>query len=209
MFDAIPCVAKLFPKDRHARRKTEILFRHMPLFIGGANMTSLQEKSIRWAIADEVWRWRPGMLEEFRRRTHDRWNARRVLVSQGGVEGDDFHDAQDIAENREYSWKCECGAVHPWQFKDIQFDKFDAAGRVDWSIISNSARLRCPTCEKEYPDDPLTRRALSSASHYVVTKKGAPNRIAFHYDAAAVWWKTNAPKEAKDILDAEADVPLE
>jgi len=28
-------------------------------------------------------------------------------------------------------------------------------------------------------------------------------------EAAAVWWKTNAPKEAKDILDAEADVPLE
>lgn len=28
-------------------------------------------------------------------------------------------------------------------------------------------------------------------------------------EAASVWWKTNAPKEAKEILDAEADVPLE
>ena len=61
MLSASPSVAKLFPKDRHAKRKTEILFPHMPLFIGGANLTSLQEKSIRWAIADEVWRWKPGM----------------------------------------------------------------------------------------------------------------------------------------------------
>lgn len=28
-------------------------------------------------------------------------------------------------------------------------------------------------------------------------------------ERAAVWWRTNAPPEAKDILDAEEDVPLE
>jgi phage terminase large subunit GpA-like protein len=189
MLEAIPSVAKLFPKDRHQKRKTEILFPHMPLFIGGANLTSLQEKSIRWAIADEVWRWKRGMLEEFRRRTHDRWNARRILVSQGGEEGDDFHDAEDLCEKREFSWQCLCGEVHPWDFKNIAFDReTDGNGAMLWDRVAKSARLVCPTCSHEYMDDPRIRRALSSGSRYVVKSHGAPGRIAFHYDAAAVWW---------------------
>lgn len=188
MFQAIPIVRGLFPRDRHAKRKTEILFRHMPLFMVGANLTALQEKSIRWAIADEVWRWKKGMVEEFRRRTHDRWNARRVLVSQGGFDGDDFHDAEDMAENREWCWRCECGAVHAWDFKDVKFERFDEAGRIDWNLVSNTAKMVCPTCGKEFHDDPVTRRGLAASSFYAVTKKGAPGRIAFHYDASAVWW---------------------
>lgn len=189
MLEAIQSVSKLFPKDRHQKRKTEILFPHMPLFIGGANLTSLQEKSIRWAIADEVWRWKPGMLEEFRRRTHDRWNARRILVSQGGEEGDDFHDAEDIAERREFCWECECGAVTPWDFKHIVFDRDkDANGNILWKNVGESARMVCPACQKEYRDDPRVRRSLSANSRYIKTGNGAPGRIAFHYDATAVWW---------------------
>lgn len=189
MLEAIPSVSKLFPKDRHQKRKTEILFPHMPLFIGGANLTSLQEKSIRWAIADEVWRWKAGMVEEFRRRTHDRWNARCILVSQGGEEGDDFHDAEDLCEKREFSWECKCGAVHHWDFKHIVFDReLDANGAVKWNELAKSARLVCPECNREISDDPRNRRKLSSASRYVSISTGAPGHIAFHYDACAVWW---------------------
>lgn len=190
MLNAIPGVAKLFPRDRHSKRKTEILFRHMPLFIGGANLTSLQEKSIRWAIADEVWRWKDGMLEEFRRRTHDRWNARRILVSQGGIEGDDFHDAEDLCERRDFAWRCaSCNEWAPWDFADVKFDREkDSQGRMDWLKVSDSAELECPKCKARYRDDPRIRRKLSTESKYLVVGKGAPNRIAFHYDAAAVWW---------------------
>jgi phage terminase large subunit GpA-like protein len=188
MLGAIPVVSKLFPKDRHKKRKTEILFPHMPLFIGGANLTSLQEKSIRWAIADEVWRWKPGMLEEFRRRTHDRWNARRILVSQGGEEGDDFHDAEDLCEKREFSWQCEsCKNWKAWDFADIKFERSET-GVTDWGKVSTTARMVCPSCKDEYPDDPRIRRRLASASKYIVVATGAPARIAFHYDASAVWW---------------------
>lgn len=190
MLDAIPAVSRLFPRDRHAKRKTEILFAHMPLFIGGANITSLQEKSIRWAIADEVWRWKPGMVEEFRRRTHDRWNARRILVSQGGEEGDDFHDAEDMCEKRDFAWFCDgCGDLNVWDFKDVKFDApKNSTGSVEWNVVSSTARLCCTKCSKEYADDSRVRRQLAAGSRYVVTAKGAPRRIAFHYDAAAVWW---------------------
>ena len=188
MLESIPVVAKLFPKDRHQKRKTEILFPHMPLFVGGANLTSLQEKSIRWAIADEVWRWKPGMLEEFRRRTHDRWNARRILVSQGGEEGDDFHDAEDLCEKRDFSWQCgSCQSWKAWEFADITFFRSET-GATDWGLISTTARMVCPSCKAEYKDDPRIRRRLASSSKYIATSTGAPARIAFHYDASAVWW---------------------
>jgi phage terminase large subunit GpA-like protein len=62
VFNATGPVARLFPKDRHAKRKTEIIFPHMPLFVGGANISNLQEKSIRWCVGDEVWRWKHGMI---------------------------------------------------------------------------------------------------------------------------------------------------
>jgi phage terminase large subunit GpA-like protein len=189
MFAAIPEVARLFPRDRHAKRKTEILFRHMPLFIGGANLTSLQEKSIRWCIGDEVWRWRQGMLEEFRRRTHDRWNARVILVSQGGEDGDDFHGAEDMSEKREFAWQCRCGDVHPWSMKNMRYEKnMLPNGKVDWAALGKSARLICPSCKAEYGDTPQVRRDLSSRSRYIVTQSGAPNRIAFRFPAMAVWW---------------------
>ena len=51
-------VHALFPEDRHSLRKTTILFPHMVLFAGGANITNLQEKSMRYCIGDEVWRWK-------------------------------------------------------------------------------------------------------------------------------------------------------
>lgn len=191
MFAAIPEVARLFPRDRHAKRKTEILFRHMPLFIGGANLTSLQEKSIRWCIGDEVWRWRQGMVEEFRRRTHDRWNARVVLVSQGGEEGDDFHGAEDMCEQRDLAWQCRCGEHHIWSI-NREFFKFEkrigADGKVDWDHLSKSVKLTCPTCKAEYADTPQQRRDLSSRSRYIVTRRGVPGKIAFRFPAMAVWW---------------------
>jgi len=189
MFEAVEPVRRLFPRDRHAKRKTEILFSHMPLWIGGANLTSLQEKSIRWCIGDEVWRWEPGMVGELRRRTHDRWNSRVILVSQGGVEGDDFHEAADMAEQREFSWQCRCGVVKPWQWEDIRFEQvIDSEGKTDWNATAASVRMVCPTCKAEYTDDPRTRRALSSCSRYVTTRAGAPGKIFFHYIATAVWW---------------------
>jgi phage terminase large subunit GpA-like protein len=212
MLEAIPSVSKLFPKDRHQKRKTEILFPHMPLFIGGANLTSLQEKSIRWNIGDEVWRWKKGMLGEFRRRTHDRWNARCILVSQGGEEGDDFHDAEDLCEKRDFAWHCtECDAWTVWDFQHIKFDRpTDTNGNILWEQVAKSARLVCPHCQHDHPDDPRIRRTLSTSSKYLTTSPGAPGHIAFHYDAAAVWWipwGTLAVEWTKADLDLKSGDP--
>ena len=151
------------------------------------------------------------MLGEFRRRTHDRWNARCILVSQGGEEGDDFHDAEDLCEKRDFSWPCQCGAWHIWDFDQIKFDRpTDPNGNLLWEQVANSARLVCPTCSHEYRDDPRIRRRLSSESRYTVTGTGAPGHIAFHYDATAVWWipwGTLAVEWTKADLDLKSGDP--
>jgi phage terminase large subunit GpA-like protein len=190
VFNATEPVSRLFPKDRHAKRKTEILFPHMPLFIGGANISNLQEKSIRWCIGDEVWRWKHGMVEEFRRRTHDRWNSRVVLVSQGGEEGDDFHAAQDLCEQWQWQWQCpHCQRRQPWRFELVRFERErKAAGGIDWERLAASTHMLCAGCDARFEDTAETRRQLSASSDYIKVADGVAGRLAFNWNALAVWW---------------------
>jgi phage terminase large subunit GpA-like protein len=190
VFNSTAPVARLFPKDRHAKRKTEIIFPHMPLFVGGANISNLQEKSIRWCIGDEVWRWKHGMVEEFRRRTHDRWNSRVVLVSQGGEEGDDFHAAYDLCDQWQFQWICpHCQRRQPWRFEMIRFDRERKPdGSLDWDRLTKSTHMVCAGCEARFEDRAEVRRQLSSGSEYVQVGEGMPGRVAFTYPAIAVWW---------------------
>jgi phage terminase large subunit GpA-like protein len=106
-------VHALFPEDRHALRKTTILFPHMVLFAGGANITNLQEKSMRYCIGDEVWRWKNGMIRELKARHHDRWNRKTVLVSQGWDSTHESCEEWDSGTREVYGW--ECPACRHWQ----------------------------------------------------------------------------------------------
>jgi phage terminase large subunit GpA-like protein len=183
-------IKNLFPEDRHKKRKTEIIFPHMPLLIGGANLSTLQSKSMRYVIGDEVWLWKQGMIEEARRRTHDRWNSRVLLVSQGSFEGDDFHEAYKQTDQRVFKWLCECGERNPWNFEYIIYNEVrDSSERLMESEIENSARLRCPHCEKEYEDKIETRRSLSDGSIYESSNNVArAGYVGFTYEATCVWW---------------------
>ena len=183
-------VAKLFPRDRHASRKTSVIFPHMPLFIGGANMSSLQEKSIRWCIADEVWRWRAGMVEELRRRTHDRWNSRVLLVSQAGEEGADFHAAEDLCNKYEWQWACpRCNTRQRFELMSLRYTyERRENGAVDWVKLTETTKLKCSKCDTLFDDTAQARRKLADSSQYVKVQDGMPGRNAYHYNALTVWW---------------------
>jgi phage terminase large subunit GpA-like protein len=184
-------IKNLFPEDRHKKRKTEIIFPHMPLLIGGANLSTLQSKSMRWVIGDEVWIWKQGMIEEARRRTHDRWNSRCLFVSQGSFEGDDFHEAYKQTDQRIFKWLCsKCNTRNAWNFKYLIYDETrDSNDRIIESEIEQTARLKCPECEHEYKDNVATRRALSDSSIYESTNPAArTGYIGFNYSALCVWW---------------------
>lgn len=65
------------------------------------------------------------MLEEARRRTHDRWNSRVVLVSQGGVEGDQFDGAFQDADIHDFCFecpKCKCTVTQATAGYQVTFD---------------------------------------------------------------------------------------
>jgi phage terminase large subunit GpA-like protein len=190
IFEHCEEIAPLFPRDRHSRRKKAILFPHMFLLIVGANMNSLQSKSIRWGIGDEVWRWAKGLVEEFRRRTHDRWNSRLVLVSQAGVEGDEFHGACVAGQRMELCWRCSCGSENLWRWGDVKWDEQkNADGEMDWKATGESVRMECPACSVVFSDNVQNRRKLSNTSFYRETPAPfVPQKITFHFPAHAVWW---------------------
>ena len=188
-------VAPLLPsgKQRGNFRKGEILFNHMPLHIGGANLANLQSKSIRWVYGDEVWIWKDGMLEEARRRTHDRWNSRVVLVSQGGSEGDQFDRAFEDALIHDYCFKCpECNERQTYQWKQVKFEHVKTeADEWDWEAITDSVYYECANedCKAKFEDKAEVRRKLSASGEYVSRNNNAkPGRMAATYPAMAVWW---------------------
>lgn len=184
-------LAPLWPDDRHQKRKLEILWPHMPLFISGANISGLQSKSIRWVLGDEVWLWKPGMIEEARRRTHDRWNSRVILVSQGGVVGDGFDQAWGFSDQREFRYLCRgCGGRLPWEWRGVKWE--DAAlpsGGWDWNAIECSTRYECVECGEVYRDTPQDRREMANSGAYEARNGNAVRgHVGWTYPAMAVWW---------------------
>jgi len=200
-------LAPLWPKDRHASRKLEIIFPHMPLIMGGANLSNFQEKSVRWLYGDEVWAWDAGLVREFQARHHNRWNRKVYLVSQGGIGGSiDEHGAWDGGDElwrewmktprSEFSWRCKCGEAQPYDFDSLKFDTVHRdGGGIDEQASAETARMRCRSCAKEYPDDVQTRRMLSTSNMdngalgYIQTNPHAhSNTAGFHVDSLAIWW---------------------
>jgi phage terminase large subunit GpA-like protein len=184
-------IKPLWPDDRHDDKLLSITFPHMPLLIGGANMSTLQSKSMRYVIGDEVWIWKSGMIEEARRRTHDRWNSRVLLVSQGSFEYDDFHEAFLQTVQSAFHWQCEeCGEFVRWSFDDIEYEvKRDESDLIIQESVESSAELVCPHCEARYSDKVQTRRRLSESSQYkLLNKHGRTGHLGFTYSATCVWW---------------------
>lgn len=184
-------VRELFPEDRHALRKTTILFPHMVMFAGGANLTNLQEKSMRYCIGDEVWRWKAGMIREMKARHHDRWNRKTILVSQGWDAGHEA-DAEWMNGTREaWGWECKsCGQWQRYLFDSIKYNvERNDKGGVLWDVVQDSIRVQCEHCKAEYKDDAATRRGMSMRSSYkVFNPHPVRGHRSFEYPAYAVWW---------------------
>ena len=181
--------AALLPRDRHKKRKMEILFPSMSLFLTGANLSGLQSKSMRRVFCDEAWQYRAGMLNEARGRLHDRWNRQFFILSQAGVKGDDLDKAWGHSDQREFSFSCpSCGTVQPWKWCNVvgyEDDTLEPLARAQM------ARLKCDNAECDWTcaDSPQPRRALAEGGQYVATAVGLPGHVGFHYNVLANWRK--------------------
>lgn len=188
----------LWPDDRHKSRKMEIIWPHMPMVLGGANMSNFQEKSVRWLYGDEVWKWAPGLVREFLARHHNRWNRRVFLVSQGGVgdvgardtdKDDELTQEWKKTDQADFSWRCRgCDSVQAYDGGQIVMDDVKRDGELDMQATADTARLVCPVCGEEYRDTVAERRGLAEGAVYVPKAEGLRGYIGCHVHALAVWW---------------------
>jgi len=163
----------------------------MVLFAGGANMTNLQEKSMRYCIGDEVWRWKSGMIKELKARHHDRWNRKTLLVSQGWDAGHEADAEWDSGTREVWGWTCShCGNWQRYLFDQIEYtSERDDKGGILWDKVQDSVRMKCEHCETRYKDDASTRRNLAnSATYRALNPHPVRGHRSFEYPAYAVWW---------------------
>jgi phage terminase large subunit GpA-like protein len=183
-------IAPLWPKNRHLKRKAAILFPHMPLFVNGANINNLQSKSLRWCIGDEVWLWKPGLVGEFRRRTHDRWNSKRIFVGQAGDAEDEFSAAFDASTRHEFQWECpHCQARQPWEWKQMKYEKhLTKTGEIDWHRLAKSVHMECAGCGEKFEDKPEVRRRICNSGRYIKIGDGMVGVMGYTLPSMPVWW---------------------
>lgn len=204
-----PTLEGLWPEDRHASRKLEIIFPHMPIVMGGANLSNFQEKSVRWLYGDEVWAWKPGLVREFLARHHNRWNRKVFLVSQGGTVDGEFDLEWKKTDQGEFSWRCECGEAQPYDWTAMKFDTVEREdGTPDDQATAETCRLVCRACGKEHFDNVETRRGLADSNMdngnlgYISTNnQPLKNMRGFHIDSLAIWWIPWA-QEVTEFLEA-------
>jgi phage terminase large subunit GpA-like protein len=184
-----PETSALLPEDRHRKRKMQILFPHMSLFLTGANLSGLQSKSMRRVFNDEAWQYKPGMLNEARGRLHDRWNRQFFVLSQAGVRGDDLDKAWNQTDRREFCFECPaCATIQPWRFANLVYSDDEELPNID---RARTARIKCENSECDWTcgDNSQQRRAIAESGRYVAAGAGLPGHFGFHYNVLCNWRK--------------------
>jgi len=172
-------------KNRHKLRKDAIIFPHMSMFLTGANISGLQAKSMRRVLCDEVWTWDKGMIREAQGRLHDRWNRQFILVSQGGVIGDDWHGKWTQTNQHERFFRCpKCEHEQTFAWQNVRFDEID-----DAITASKTARMVCENeeCDFIITEDPVLRRSLSTGAYYKQTTTGMDGSHGYRFCMLENW----------------------
>lgn len=193
-------------KTKSSIKKDLLQFNHMVMWIGGSNMTNFQAKSCDYVFIDEAWLLKAGLINEARRRTHDRFGSKFVCVSQGGTVSCDFDLFTKNCFVKEYHYYCDkCEQYHPYDFNRLKFayDKNDNE-EIIWDSVT--AHFEC-VCGTIYNDSVNDRRKLSESGKYLSAPSNNPlqGHILFHYNALAVWWIT-WKKLAQEFLKANQQV---
>jgi hypothetical protein len=158
--------------NKSDRQKKLLLLKHMFVMSRAANLASFQQVSVRWAIGDECWQWDAGLIGYLRKRLHDRWNGRTVLLSQAGYAETEWEAVSREGDQFAYLWSCQCGARAPFRFSDVKFEGVPAKGEIDWAQVKQTVRMQCSACGHLYPDNPENRRKLSHGGQWSLLEHG-------------------------------------
>jgi len=177
-------------KGDDMERSTTTDFDRMTIYCRGIhNETNLQRLSLRYVIADECWMAPPGHLAEaLARVTAFGWMGKRIMMSQGGVDGQEFHQLHESTDLREWNMSCPaCGHVQPWAWAQIKFPE-DAKVNDEWDLIkvSQGTTSECASCKARLPDTNATRLEANAKGKFVPTKPSSnASYVGLHWNSVA------------------------
>lgn len=190
LFMACPPMAAMLKRlSSTDYNQLEIYFGNFFILMNGANLASLQSTSVMWKINDEVWAWKPGMLNEAKGRVsafEERHLSKILNVSQAGTEGDDWSKEWESSSQEMWSVPCpKCKKVHPLEFSVTRSDGSKAcvvwdekAKKKDgtWNVAraAETARYECPNCGHPVDNSNRTRKMWNDLGEYVARNPEAP-----------------------------------
>ena len=175
--------------ERSNWKKDSVIFRHMNFFAGAANTTDLQEKSMRYTFGDEAWRWDDGMIDFLLKRHHGRWNRKNLIMSQGGIEGSEWHKHAKDGQWFDLEFLCpDCGMGHVFDWQNFEYETIrDGNEEFDWPAIFETVRLKCPHCGIKFEDTEYNRRQWAKCRPVWNGAKYMPERVTLRAPFMAVW----------------------
>jgi len=205
LLQSVECLRPLMPRSRHSKNTQEIYFGPYFLIVNGANINSLQSKSIRWKINDETWLWKDGLLSQAKGRVSAFEEARTskiINISQAGIEDSDWDTQSHSGTWADWGFRCECGKAVKLVRDNLKWDEDakDDAGAWVVSRCAETARLQCPHCGKVYEDSDHTRAKWNKAGEYVVDEHRRGDVLTFRWNALV-----NRPMQSlvADLAEAE------
>jgi len=191
LFENCEPVRRLFPSNRHSKRKQTIHFPHMTLWVlSGHNRSNLQRRSVMWLLADEVWDYPYGHIREARARlTAFGWRSKMVLMGQGGEAGSEWEEEWEACDQREWTFACpKCGVRQAWDWANLEWDKAAKEGeKWNYNQVRATVRLKCKACGELMPDTDATRRQLNATGAYEVMNPNpiSPGLRGYHWNQLA------------------------
>lgn len=187
---ATPPVAALLPTNPFDIKKDEMHFPHMYIVLGGANVTNTQEKSLQYAIGDEVWKWKHGLIKELEARLHDRWNGKLMLFSQGGWTDSELESRH--LQGTQHYWGFTCPCCKQWNrftWSLFHYTKiFQSDGNLDWQKTEKSVTLQCSCGKFSLEDNTQNRRMVCNLGSYKQTNfNNVQEWASFQFSAFGVW----------------------
>ena len=207
-----PVSRKLVGLDKTQRGQLMVNMSDMWLSMHGANENNLASKSVRWILNDEVWRWKPGLLDQARDRGTMFWNRRIINASTAGEAGSDIEEAFEAGSMHVWHLWCPSCENHfnPDFYKVLKWDKTVAAEKdIDWAAFGDSVRLVCPHCETAHVQTEALWRQMSRNGRYIQTNlRPIPGHWSFHWNCltlspAAYSWVDCAVQFVKALRQYE------
>ena len=207
LWESIPAIKELIGPDGIPKTGA-IQFRGNTAWVLGANNErNLQRRSIRFLLGDEVWLWGQGSLKDaMARTTAFRWQSKTVLVSQGGVEGDDWSQWFKTTDQRVWTFCCPaCNHRQPYKWEQIIFPK-EARTPEGWNLdtVRKGTTYQCESCKHQLEDSNRVRTELNKSGAYVATNPNAPkSRRGYHWNALCAQWGLSWGDLAVECIEAK------